>query len=78
MKIGVKKVITNFWNREQVEPKPRSPPKTHFCRYKNTNDNLTKSRLMDFSRILKGLFSEKFDSSGGGILAHENKSDKFL
>ena len=48
MKIGVKKVITNFWNQEQVEPKPMSPPKIHFSGYKNTNDNLNKSLLMDF------------------------------
>ena len=54
MKIGVKKVITNFWNREQVEPKPMSPPKIHFSGYKNTNDNLTKSLLMDFFTDFEG------------------------
>ena len=56
MKIGVKKVITNFWNREQVEPKPMSPPKIHFSGYKNTNDNLTKSRLIDFFTDFWGTF----------------------
>ena len=64
MKIVVKKVITNFWNREQqVEPKPISPPKTHFSCYKNTNDNLTKSRLMDFFTDFWGTFCCHFSES---------------
>ena len=75
MKIGVKKVITNFWNWEQVEPKPMSPPKTHFSASKNTNDNFTKSLLMDFFTDFWGTFCCQFWESSTSWPARRSNLD---